>query len=98
MNLRVNYKLKMGQRRSEQQSPFRRNERWLCEEAVPEEPGLASASSWSTRPEPDPVAGTCRAHAELQLGLPPWYRRGTGQVIRVRMLQGRAPSRARGKG
>ena len=28
----------MGQRRSKQQSPFRRNELWLCEEAVPEEP------------------------------------------------------------
>ena len=38
MNLRVNYKLKMGQRRSKQDAPFRRNELWLCEEAVPEEP------------------------------------------------------------
>ena len=28
----------MGERRSEQQSPFRRNELWLCEEAVPEAP------------------------------------------------------------
>ncbi len=38
LNLRVNYKLKTGQRRSKQDAPFRRNELWLCEEAVPEEP------------------------------------------------------------
>jgi hypothetical protein len=82
----------MGQRRSEEQSPFRCSELWLCEEAVPEAPRkllelVEEAGAGPCRRNlPRPCGAAAHVAALMQM-----------RAIWMQMLQVSAPSRGKGR-